>query len=120
MKELKSYILEKLVINKDSKVIKTRKRPKWISYNSFRSAIKKYGEVNLADIYRDPEDYPKVLRYTNGKTLAVSIKSLYIVQNDVYYSYYNVDKKSDYEGALEYEELSNKDKELIYDYITKN
>lgn len=114
MKSLNNYILEKLKINKNSKV--TKEKHKKVTENMFIRALKNYGEVNLLDIYAE-EGLPVI--HDNGEDRA--IKALFLLDKDtINYAYYNSQKKMDYEAILYFDELSEDDINIIYDYMLEN
>ena len=114
MKQLNIYIIEKLKINKDSKIKKTKHKN--VTENMFRRALNNFGEVDLTQLY-DEEDLPTIEDYDETR----AVKSLYpLDKGTIYYAYFNKVKGYDCESLFPWGRMNEDDINYIYDYMLEN
>ncbi len=114
MKQLNTYIIEKLKINKDSKINKSKHKN--VTENMFRRALNNFGEVDLTQLY-DEEDLPTIEDYDETR----AVKSLYpLDKGTIYYAYFNKVKGYDCESVFPWGRMNEDDINYIYDYILEN
>lgn len=111
MENIKSYIIEKLKLNKNTKPDKT---PKKISYTKFLKALKNCGETDLGLIFGEgtlPTDHK------DREILSIWVVKDHSMGDVIYYSYYSKEAGYDCEGILNYDWFTEDEKQWIYDYI---
>ena len=114
MKQLNICIIEKLRIDKDSKLNKSKHRN--ISENMFRRALYNFGEVDLTKLY-DEKDLPTIEDYNETR----AVKSLYpFDRQTIYYAYFNKVKGYDCESSFPWGKMNEDDINYIYNYMLNN
>ena len=114
MKQLNIYIIEKLKINKDSKIKSTKHKK--VSENMFIKALKNFGEIDLTQIYND-EDLPTIEDFDETR----AVKSLFLLDNNtIYYAYFNKSKGYDCESLFPWGRMDEDVINYIYDYMLEN
>ena len=120
MENIKSYIIEKLKLNKNTKPDKTTKK---ISYTNFLKALKNCGEIELGLIFGEgtlPTDHKdrEILSIwvVNDHTSWV-VNDHTLGGDTIYYSYYSKEAGYDCEGILNYDWFTEDEKQWIYNYI---
>lgn len=111
MENIKSYIIEKLKLNKNTKPDKTTKK---ISYINFLKALKNCGEIELGLIFGEgtlPTDHK------DREILSIWVVKDHSMGDVIYYSYYSKEAGYDCEGILNYDWFTEDEKQWIYDYI---
>lgn len=107
MRQIDTYISEKLILNKNSKPEKVKRKK--VSFNMLYKALKNTGEVDLSLIFGEstlPED-------NEGR----EIKSLWVDDKEIYYSYYSKIAGYDCEKVFYINLLSDDELLHIYDYL---
>ena len=115
MKSINKYIIEKILINKDTHI--KSKPDNWVSINDFDhkdfiDAIEEYGEFEYEDILMATGGEP--LYINNEKVLSI------LIDDGLKYSYKPTNKKYEVAQSLNINSIDDETLEQLYNYLISN
>lgn len=116
MKSINKYIIEKILINKDTYI--KSKPDNWVSIDDFDSAdfydaVEEYGEF----------EYEDILMATGGEPLYINNKKVLSILIDDYflkYSYKPANSNFEVERDLDIDNIDDDTLEQLYNYLISN